>query len=277
MARYQRSLDLSDRFRRGLMRHRNQVVRTVAGLWRSVDIRELDASFALFVAAATPLIASGQTASAVLAGEYYAGFVGSELDRDEPTPEPTIVGGRTRDGRPVRAVLAPTIASVKIALGQRRSPSTALQVGLARAVRTTRTEVTDAGRTALTAMMSSDRRVAGWRRVTDADPCGACLALSAGGPFPADARMAQHPSCSCTQEPVLLDVPDRATRLAGMDLFAEMSRDRQDRLFAGRGGAEKAELLRNGDIDLDDLVATHRHPQWDDTVTETPLADLQPA
>lgn len=80
--------------------------------------------------------------------------------------------------------------------------------------RLARTEVAHTAREAqLSAVESAPaaarRRIIGWRRRLDSDPCPTCRAWAAGGrvlPFPG--KMATHPNCECTRELVYADEAD---------------------------------------------------------------------
>lgn len=77
--------------------------------------------------------------------------------------------------------------------------------------RLARTEVAHTARQAQAAAVdsapaSTRRRIVGWRRRLDSDPCETCRAWADGGrvlPYPG--TMATHPNCGCTRELVYAD------------------------------------------------------------------------
>jgi len=135
-----------------------------------------------------------------------------------------------------------------------------------------------AWREAATAHMVALPDVIGWRRVAEPTACGACLALMDGSIHPASEQMVIHTRDRCLAEPVVHGVNDRSwSHPTGEELFHEMADAAQNRVFAGRGGAAKAQLLRDGDINFSDLaqVVTERLGHTPIALSETPLADLQ--
>jgi hypothetical protein len=81
-------------------------------------------------------------------------------------------------------------------------------------------------------------------------------------------------NCSCTAEPVVGNVEQGSSRPSGSEIFDGMDKAQQDALFAGRGGADKADLIRSGSATLADLVSRTESPAWGMTVYEKPLKQL---
>lgn len=122
----------------------------------------------------------------------------------------------------------------------------------------------------------AEPEVTGYRRVANDGACGACLALQDGEIMPDDDPFEAHPGCLCTAEPVVSGLNDRSFgRPTGQERFDALSPAAQDLMFAGRGGAAKADLLRAGDIRIDDLVVRHaRRPGQTPLLSERPLHAL---
>lgn len=117
----------------------------------------------------------------------------------------------------------------------------------------------------------ADQLGVGWKRECERNACGACLALADGVVHPPGARLFyRHTRCRCRPVP--------ATRRVrtGREIFDGLTRDEQDRLFHGRGGEVKAELLRTGRVDLPDmvLIASERLESTEYVVSEAPLEGL---
>ncbi|MCK9250358.1 MAG: hypothetical protein M0P31_15465 [Solirubrobacteraceae bacterium] len=92
----------------------------------------------------------------------------------------------------------------------------------------------------------------GWVRKAEATACGACLALADGRVRPPSMRsFPKHTRCRCIAVPV---GPDGERPPTGREVFDGLTVEEQNALFDHRGGAAKAELLRNGDLELSDLV-----------------------
>lgn len=118
--------------------------------------------------------------------------------------------------------------------------------------------------------------IVGYRRVAADGSCGACLALSDGAIQADDEAFEAHPSCTCAMEPVVREVNEGASgRPSPQERFEALSAEAQDLMFAGHGGAAKADLLRSGAVRIDDLVARHaRRPGETPLISERPLSAL---
>lgn len=271
MPRTRQALDLNDAYRLRLLDVRDRTIRALASVWPT-DITTYDRDIRRWLAAATQIVTAGQTHQVTLTDGFLARLLTLELDvpTDPAGLDPSRWAGRTRDGRPVARVLSLADVSVRSALSGGADPAIALDQGLARAVRVARTETMEAARSAMADQISTDERIAGWRRVTSRTPCPACLGLSVQGLRRTDHSLSIHASCSCTALPVIRDVPETVTPPAGRDVFDAMSPAEQDRLY----GPERAELIRTGQVSLDDLAMTHTHPEWVDEVTAKPVSAL---
>lgn len=129
------------------------------------------------------------------------------------------------------------------------------------------------GRGALAEGIRTAKEIIGYTRVTGDEPCAVCLALS-GQQLPDDADMEAHDWCQCVAEPNTPDEPDEVTRESGQDRFEAMSTEQQDSLFSGRGGAEKADLIRSGAAALSDLVTVAHGADPTTSLTERSLESL---
>lgn len=272
MAARARSLRVTDayRHRQALLREHGQ--RTARLGWQQVELEDLDASHERFVAQTAPALVVLQRTGARLSAGYLAAFLTSELDRAviPHAPAEADYAGRARDGRPLHEALVPSLYTVKRAIGEGKAPAAALSEGLNRAVRVAGEEAVFAARGTLADAIHADERIIGWRRVTGGG-CGACIAAATGAIQADDDVLEVHDHCQCTKEPVIADAPDRATRPSGPELFEAMSAERQDALL----GTEKAELLRTGAIDFNDLIQRDPMAAIPDQITERPLEALK--
>lgn len=275
MASTKTALNITDAYRVRLLRAREQTARSLTLSWQP-DWSDLDASFRRWLPQGVAFVEAGQVEAVRLSGTYLSAFVSAETGKRMTARTLGLAPyvGRTRDGRPIALALAAALVTIKLGILQRHTRTEVLSAGLARVIRDGRSEVMEAGRASLTDAMEADARIIGWRRVTSGRPCGACLADATGAVHPTSDLPRVHSHCRCTAEPVVGDVPDRHTRRTGPEMFDAMSSDEQDRLFAGRGGAAKAELLRTGSVDFADLITTEHQARWGTGITETPLAEL---
>jgi hypothetical protein len=270
------SLRITDAYALQLRGIRDAIVRLVRDRWAALDPEDLDRSYRQWLSATIALVTMGQREAVRMSDAYLAAYLSSELEKaiGPRGINPDDYTGQTRDGRPLREVFLLPLVATKLALSQSQPLSVALNQGLARAVRATRTEVMEASRSALSDSMDADERITGYRRVVhDRRSCGACLAL-AGQRMKTTEGLLMHASCHCTAEPIVEGVKERAKRPDGRTMFDSMTPAQQDRLFAGRGGSEKADLLRSGAVSLDDLVTRVEARDFGRTMYETPLHQL---
>lgn len=285
MAATSASLRLTDAYRERLARIRRSTIATIARLW-TLDVDDVDASFVAWLAIADRLLTATQADAVRATDAYAAAYIGTELGRAaRPIGlEAASIAGTAADGRTLRELLRPSLFTVKGAIAAGRTFAEASSLGQARALRAATTELDGAADRALDAVLDEHDAIIGWRRVASGGACGACLAAMTGAVQSTARLLERHPHCSCTKEPVVAGAPDRVTRPTGRELFEQMSAAEQNRLFAGRGGKEKAELLRTGKVAFDDLYSetrfallgsTGRRGSLPSIVTETSLAELR--
>lgn len=272
----QASLRLTDAYRAQLLAVRRRVTVAVAGLWE-IDFEELDRSFALWVGRSARLVGAAQFDMARLSAAYVAAYLASETRAPvPPVPvDPARFAGVDAFGRPLAVVLAPALLTVKAGLAEGRAPEVASAAGQARAVRTTVTTTQASADGALDSAFEAQPRVRGWRRVVSGGGCGACLGMASGQVEEPGTPMLRHANCGCTKEPVVAGVADTVRRPTGQELFDRLSDAEQDALFAGRGGADKAELVRSGAVDLAGMVRQEPQALGHPVITEAPLQALR--
>lgn len=272
----QTSVRLTDTYRVAQLGLRRTAALHVAGLW-NLDFAALDRSFAAWLARATAVLGAAKAQLARLSDGYVAAYVTSELALAVPPVgiDPAPYATLAATGRPLATALAPALYTVKARLALGDDPNGASSSGRARAIRATVEEAQAASDGSLTEAFDGQPTINGWRRVTSGRACGACLAMASGDVEPAGADMDRHVNCGCTMEPVVDGAPDRVRRPTGAEIFDDMTDAEQDDLFAGRGGADKADLIRSGAVDLADLVRRQPQDFGQPLITETPLEALR--
>lgn len=275
---------LTDAYRRQLLRLRQQTVLTAQAAWRlyvaaptdaGQDLN-LDARIASYVAATAPVVVGAQRVAARLSNGYVGQYAQAETGNGStPTLDPDQFADRTSYGLPIAAALTGGIITTRMALRGGKTFDQASAMGFARSGRVIGAATLFAGRSAVGALMMAMDNVNGYQRALGDNPCGACMALADGTVLPADVDMEIHDNCRCVPEPVMNGVnADRFARPTGQQLFDRLDPGQQDALFAGRGGAAKADLIRSGAVPIGALLA-HVHQEYGpDQITETPLADL---
>lgn len=196
MARTFAGGQLTEQHRRRQLALRAATLRDLLRLWPAFDIDDIDGSWPPLESALATLITARRRDSAGLAANYYRAF--RTVEGVPGTPEPRVVPKQDRTLLVATLRLVGPIQAKKNILARTSDPVgrtlTRLSGSVAR-------QVLDGGRQTLAESIKTDRRAAGWRRVTDADPCDFCAGIadegiqSEGGGFPA------HDHCGCTAEP----------------------------------------------------------------------------
>jgi hypothetical protein len=265
---------LTDTYRSNLLDLRARTAHLAASAWMALSLRDLDASYgrwrSLVGAAVEGVKRQGVTLSDAYLATYVAAELGTHPQLQGLDPSPFV---DTVDGRSLADALTPPLFTVKRALAEGRQD--ALRLGLVRATRVVSEEVLDAPRRALGDLMANEDRVDGWKRVIGANPCGACLAQADGRVHEPTDAFHRHGHCRCVREPVVRGVPDTFRRPTGREFFDGLSPEDQAALFHGRGGAEKADLIRSGAVPLDALVRREAQVVTPDQFTEASLDDLR--
>lgn len=271
------SLRITDSYRAQLLGHRTALQRALTASWATVAIEDLDGTGAAWLVVAEQLVASGKRRAVTFSRRYLATYTGSELGRtvDPVDLDPDEYARGALDGRRLRDVLVPAIITVKSALLEQRGRGLALQMGAGRMQRVAAVEVAAAARHSLSDAMRHTGNVAGWRRATTSNPCGACLAAATGAVRDTAEIPDVHAHCRCIAEPVIRGIRDRHSRPTGEQIFHALSEAEQDALFTGRGGRAKAELIRTGAVDLEQLLSRSPMATVADQITETPLSALR--
>lgn len=262
MAHSLRSLRLTDLYRRQLVAVGARVEAQAREHWPRIE--ELDGS--TWPSTMATVVTRGQTEAVRLTGGYLGAYVRSETKRRGTALviDSRRYAGVSRDGRALEEALQSPFIAVLGALADSRPPEEALRIGLARGVRFVGFETVQAGRDALADTIQADERFSGLQRSVRGT-CGACMALSA------TENIETHPNCQCVPQPVVRGVRDLHPLPTGTALFRSLSKPEQEKAV----GAEAAQLVRDGDADLEDLVSHSKtetdQPRW---ITQRPVQDV---
>lgn len=266
---------LTDAYRVRLLESRQETVFALARSWQTIDPADVRSGFPTWLATAVPLVEGAKRRNVDLADSYLAAYLTAELQTDVPRRNPDVEPYLdTADGRSTERTLSPVLFTILTGLASGWSAQRALQSGLARATRAAGDSLIEAPRRALGDLVMADDRISGERRVTSGNPCGACLA-DAGQKVAKGSEYRVHTSCRCTWEAVVRGRSERFRRPTGQEIFDAMSTAEQDNLFRGRGGVEKAELIRSGAVPLEALGKRSSQVATADQFTEASLADLR--
>jgi hypothetical protein len=277
MPRTARSLALTDAYRARILTLRTRVIAAARSSWAAVTLDDFEATYGAWARSAAGTLTTAQLAAAGQADLYVSAYLAAELD-DAVAPrgvDGADRAGMAENGLALTDALATGAITVRHALAHAVAAPEALERGRRRAERLLASETVAAGRHVVHELIATDDRITGWRRATSGNACGACLAAATGAIRRDDRALEAHDGCRCAAEPVVRGVRERVRRPTGQDVFDGMSTAEQDALFAGRGGAAKAELIRSGAVELADLRSDIAHQHRPDGIAETPLRDLQ--
>jgi hypothetical protein len=241
---------VSDRYRQRLIVLRDEVTRLAADGLRSIDLdRNLDDQIATYTALTTRSLEAAQREAARMASIYVPAYLAASGATSSANPiDHTSYSGIDLFGRRLSSAVASAPVAMLWRLGRSDGRATAVATGFAKISAVSRTAVMGSARTAQGDQMAAEPAIRGWRRVTSSRPCGACLAAADGEISPVRSDFPLHDACRCTAEPAIEGHPDRYPRPTGQDIFDRLSADEQAALFAGRGGADKAALVREAGV-----------------------------
>lgn len=270
------ALTVTDRYRRAIIGLRDRTVRMATVTWPVVESADsLQPAYAAWADRIAAVIVAAQQTGARATGAYLTAYLAAET-RTPARPLTINVdeyAGTTRAGKPVRDALE---LSLGLALAQRNETgqplAKALRRALARNVRLGGDEVMAAPRHALHDLMTADPRIERWRRVVGAGACPVCLAAADGQAYDADRLLEIHDHCTCTAEPEISGLPERARRDTGSQLWAAMTPEAQD-AAAGPGAAQ---AIRDG-APFRSLIAHREMREHPTQIVQRPAGSLSAA
>jgi hypothetical protein len=200
---------LADNHRRQQVKLTADVQRLLAEVYRrTIDPTRLDATFPLYLAAASRVLGQGRAASDVLARRYYmkaateAGFRPVGLDVPAAPMNLEAVETSLRVTGPV---------TVKTQVSKGVPLVLANQLGLAATIAAGKRIMLDAGREMLVQAGRRDPNVDAWARVSDGSTCAFCAMLVSRGPVYSEATVSfrSHDRCGCGVRLVFKGEKDR--------------------------------------------------------------------
>ena len=153
---------------------------------------------------------------------------------------PEALSGVASDGRPLESLMYQPIIAFKRLLADGVDPNEAMRRATAGITMIAATQAADAGRGAVEAGMTANKKWVSYVRVVSLPACSRCIVL-AGRVYSHSTGFQRHPNCDCGIMPV---TSDDVTLPSPLDLFESMSPEEQDRRF-GKAGAEAVRLGAN--------------------------------
>jgi hypothetical protein len=242
------SLAVTERYRSGMVRLRQQGQREAKRIWNGVNPDDLDATFPLGQLELT--VSTLQREAARLSSAYLSTFIASELGEPERPPALS-VWDKAFGGGDLREGLRSAVIKTKAAIGEGEDPRRATKAGRKVLVSDVGLFIDTAARESLRQGMEMDPRIEGWQR-SITGTCGACsgdVAVEVSTQLPS-IPLNIHPSCRCVTVPVLVGLPNAFPLLSGIEAFDRKNPAEQDEML----GPEVAEKVRQGEVMLADLV-----------------------
>lgn len=216
------------------------VIAAILGLWRRLDQDRLTESWQAGVGPSiVETMARAQLQAAAAAPAYLRDLAEAQnVTMPELEVEPAAFSGVASDGRPLESLLYQPIIAFKRLLADGVPPDEAMRRATAHVAMVVATQAADAGRSAVEAGMTANKRWVSYVRVVNLPACSRCIIL-AGRTYAWSTGFARHPNCDCTHMAVTRG--DAAVIASPRDLFDQMTPNEQDRRF-GKAGAEAVRL-----------------------------------
>lgn len=196
---------LARRHQDQLLAIRDRTVTVMERLWERFGGDPSTVAADRFAQAAVPVL-EGATASGAAAAVAYVPMYVAAATGTAPV-DPVRIDSRwvTPRGLSSVEVLAKPFVTMRVALAEGRDIATASELGRQRLVQIAATDPMLAARAASSAAMEADRRVVGYRRVTDGQACPFCR-LAATQRYRVGELMGLHVKCGCTVAAIVGDV-----------------------------------------------------------------------
>ncbi len=224
----------------------NAAGEAAVGIWSEVSPAAIAASWAALVPEAQTVTAGAQLAAAKLAAPYLV-EAAAFADAVDPAALQVVArafAGVASDGRALDTLLyQPAIASL-LAVREGADTRIALATGRATLQMMVRTQVADAGRSAVQAGLVARRDLDGYTRVAVGRSCARCVIL-AGKFYRYNTGFDRHPQCDCVH------LPCKQAQAAGisqdpMRVYNAMTP--QERSAAGWSKADQKAIAEGADL-----------------------------
>lgn len=226
----------------------------VLGLWRRIDRARLTESWQADVGPSiVETMARAQVGTAALVPVYLRDLAAAQgLDMPDLEVVPEAFAETASDGRPLESLMYQPVIALKRLLAEGMPMDEAMRRATAHMTMIAATQAADAGRGAVEAGMTANRKWVMYVRVVSLPACSRCIIL-AGRTYSHSTGFQRHPNCDCGMMPV---TSDDVSISSPRELFEQMPEDVQDRRF----GRAAAEAIRLG-ADLGQVVNARRGMQ----------------
>lgn len=192
---------LTQEQRRQQVRLARELIASLRATWSLLNVARIDETTATWLAFAIAELERRHTESSRIALAYLQAFRGAEIGTGLPSLDTIEV--RLRRAEAALYFSGPVKIKQGIAAG--KTPAVAATSAFNLMARTAQMLALDGGRDTIRAGIRRDRRVIGYQRVTDGNPCYFCAMLASRGPvYRKDSfgNAKVHIGCGCSLEPV---------------------------------------------------------------------------
>lgn len=230
------------------------VIAAILGLWRRLDRDRLTQSWQAGIGPSiVEMMARAQLQAAVAAPVYLRELAAAQnIVMPDLEVVPESLSGVASDGRPLESLLYQPIIAFKRLLADGVPADEAMRRASAGITMIAATQAADAGRAAVDAGMTANKRWVSYVRLVTLPACSRCIVL-AGKVYSHSTGFQRHPACDCGMMPVTSEHTDVASPRA---LFEQMSAAEQAKAFTSAG----AESIRLG-ADVGQVVNVRRGMQ----------------
>jgi hypothetical protein len=233
----------------------NTVAAHLHTLFHQLDPNDLDRSWTAgqIGEEAFVTVSLGQQAAATTSDEYVDAVL-AEQDLTAPATaavQPQSFAGIASDGRSLETLLYESIIATKTAVGHGAAIHEAMATGAVALDTYGRTQIADAGRTAVGTAIAARPDVTSWTRMLNPPSCSRCVVL-AGRVYRWNQGFLRHPRCDCVHIPTAENLASDITT-DPRAYFDSLSASDQDTYF----GAADAQSIRDG-ADIGQVVNVHR-------------------
>lgn len=197
MAKTSEGKRLTDAHRIAQVKLSTRTSAQAAILYDTLDVANVDASYATIQSVLSEAVESGYVESQALAERYMERFAQAEGQPPETIIRPTLDSSRLSDQLRING---PTLIKAKIKQGL--FPQDAKDDSLARFLQVVQSLVLAGGRDLIDVTVRYSGRSGRYRRVTDSTPCAFCAMLASRGPIytQESSSFRSHRGCGCNAE-----------------------------------------------------------------------------
>lgn len=176
-------------------------IEQVRATWSTLDVTDLDATFAAWMRAVQPIVRSQRIVSARLAGNYLKAYQTIQLGTSAPPLVPVLAETVSKEAL-VTSMRVTGPVSLKANVGRGMDLSQASDIAQERSSKAGQRYVLGGGRDTIVSTSKADNALKGWTWVASgAQTCDYCANLDGVLFYQGESEFNPHDGCNCTAEP----------------------------------------------------------------------------